>query len=581
MKMNIRNLLFLLALSPLAATSALAQTDLTDSGGSVSAQYNDSPTNETIVKLVDNQSSTKYLTFHNAAWVQYQVSQPYVVTKVAITSANDFAERDPKNWTLQGSNDGTTWNTINTQSNQTFTARLQRREFTFTNTTAYSRYRLNMTNVSGTVLQLAELEIYGSLPVVDITNLPGEITAQYDYTQSAANEGLDKLIDNTSGTKYITFHDQVWVRFQSGNPSVVTKYSLTSANDAPTRDPKNWSFQGSNDGTTWQTLDSRTGEDFPNRFQRKEYSFTNTTAYTYYRLNITNDSDSATQFSEWEIFGTGGGGTIVPPATWQEHWFDHTQLLTRKFYDNDIAVYYDADVPNTVTWPFQYMGDVWRYTKSVYGDFGGPNKRLFINLHQGRYSGGHPATIFDAHHDYRNTIDCGPGSWTSADYANSALLTHEVGHIVELGSKGKKGSPAFGLWGDSKWMEIYQYDVYKGLGQTAFATQWYNEKLNTVDSFPRANTRWFRDWFYPIYNQYGEAQVLNNYFTLLSQNFPKSSNGVDYARGLNWGEFVHFWSGAAGVNLKPLATNAFGWPAEWETQFNQAKIDFPNVTYAN
>ncbi len=30
----------------------------------------------------------------------------------------------------------------------------------------------------------------------------------------------------------------------------------------------------------------------------------------------------------------------TPPATWQEHWFEHNQLLNRKFYDNDVAVYY-------------------------------------------------------------------------------------------------------------------------------------------------------------------------------------------------------------------------------------------------
>ena len=44
---------------------------------------------------------------------------------------------------------------------------------------------------------------------------------------------------------------------------------------------------------------------------------------------------------------------------------------------------------------------------------------------------------------------------------------------------------------------------------------------------------------------------------------------------MNWGEFIHFWSGAAGVSLKPLATAAFGWTSTFETQFNQARIDFP------
>ncbi len=72
--------------------------------------------------------------------------------------------------------------------------------------------------------------------------------------------------------------------------------------------------------------------------------------------------------------------------------------------------------------------------------------------------------------------------------------------------------------------------------------------------------------------------MLNRFFVLLAQYFPKG--GKDYTREMNWGEFVHFWSGAAGVNLKAQATSAFGWPAEWETQFVQAQRDFP-FTYTN
>jgi hypothetical protein len=49
--------------------------------------------------------------------------------------------------------------------------------------------------------------------------------------------------------------------------------------------------------------------------------------------------------------------------------------------------------------------------------------------------------------------------------------------------------------------------------------------------------------------------------------------GADYQTA-----FVHFGA-AAGVNLKPLATAAFGWPTEWEQQFVQARQDFPGVTY--
>jgi hypothetical protein len=102
-------------------------------------------------------------------------------------------------------------------------------------------------------------------------------------------------------------------------------------------------------------------------------------------------------------------------------------------------------------------------------------------------------------------------------------------------------------------------------------------KMNTRDPFPRADTAWFRDWFYPIWRDHGHGVVLARYFELLAANYPQISG--DYARAMNWGEFVHFWSGAAGVDLKPVATTAFGWTDEWERQLVQARHDFPAVRY--
>jgi hypothetical protein len=87
----------------------LAQRDITDlSSGQISAQYNDSPTAEDILKAIDNLTSTKYLTHNPSGWIQFQTPAPYVVSQYTITSANDYPERDPTNWTFEGSANGTT-----------------------------------------------------------------------------------------------------------------------------------------------------------------------------------------------------------------------------------------------------------------------------------------------------------------------------------------------------------------------------------------------------------------------------------------------------------------------------------------
>jgi hypothetical protein len=156
------------------------------------------------------------------------------------------------------------------------------------------------TNLTGTSAAIT-VSVSNQPVISDITNAAGTITAQ--YSDSPAAEGITKVIDNSSSTKYLTFHNAGWIQFQSSGSHVVTKYSITSANDAAQRDPLNWTFQGSTNGTSWTTLDTRNNQDFPSRFQRREFLFTNTTAYSYYRLQMTNNSGSILQLAEWEIFG--------------------------------------------------------------------------------------------------------------------------------------------------------------------------------------------------------------------------------------------------------------------------------------
>lgn len=119
-----------------------------------------------------------------------------------------------------------------------------------------------------------------------------------------AGEGSLKIVDNNTGTKFLqsSFSGDLWMRLEFPEPVVVGAYTMTSANDAQDRDPKNWTLQGSHNGINWTNLDSRTDESFPQRFQTKRYDFNNSTAYKYYRLNITaNHGSSLYQQAEWRM----------------------------------------------------------------------------------------------------------------------------------------------------------------------------------------------------------------------------------------------------------------------------------------
>lgn len=58
-----------------------------------------------------------------------------------------------RNWQLPGSNNGTSWTPVDTQ---TFSARQQRRVFTVASPASYRAYRLNITQNNG----VSELQLF-------------------------------------------------------------------------------------------------------------------------------------------------------------------------------------------------------------------------------------------------------------------------------------------------------------------------------------------------------------------------------------------------------------------------------------
>ena len=122
---------------------------------------------------------------------------------------------------------------------------------------------------------------------VNITLLPnGEITSMNESRRG----GAQNLIDGEN-TKFMSFISPTWVQYKSPKPYILTKYTLTSCDEAPDRDPSSWTLEGSLNGVTYYAIDSRSDQKFENRSLKKEYIIKNNkTAYTYYRLNLTNDN---------------------------------------------------------------------------------------------------------------------------------------------------------------------------------------------------------------------------------------------------------------------------------------------------
>ncbi len=125
---------------------------------------------------------------------------------------------------------------------------------------------------------------------------------------SPPGEGVEMLIDNDVQTKYLLRAVESWIEISSDTLSVVTGYTITSANDAPDRDPKAWELQGWDEQTeSWialhKVVDNPSWEE---RFEDRSWTFDNDQKYRTYRLSI-NDINGSTQelmqMADLQIFG--------------------------------------------------------------------------------------------------------------------------------------------------------------------------------------------------------------------------------------------------------------------------------------
>lgn len=138
----------------------------------------------------------------------------------------------------------------------------------------------------------------------DVTS-QGVLSVNIENTSGAdAGEGSSKVVDGDLKTKFLIFsYDPTfYMQLKFKKAQHITSYTLTSANDAANRDPKNWKLSGSNDGTVWVDLDTRANETFSDRGKTNNYQFTNDKSYTYYRISITaNGGSTLFQLAEWRV----------------------------------------------------------------------------------------------------------------------------------------------------------------------------------------------------------------------------------------------------------------------------------------
>ncbi len=163
------------------------------------------------------------------------------------------------------------------------------------------------------------------------TDMSGLGTATSSSNLDASNAPLWAFDNNTTTTGWANNNVlPAWLQydFGIGVAEQITKYTLyRNASQAGgwsnnNYSPKNWTFEGSDNGSTWTILDTETNQVITTWATKQEYSFVNPNYYRYYRINISavnHASQKWVNITEMELLSDGGGTFVSTSGTVQNN----------------------------------------------------------------------------------------------------------------------------------------------------------------------------------------------------------------------------------------------------------------------
>lgn len=122
-------------------------------------------------RVFDSSGTTTYWSASGELpqWISYEFPSDVIVNKYVLSIPANAQNFSPKDFVLEAW-DGSQWVTLDTQSNVVWTSG-QTKTFTFSNETVYRKYRLVISSVqSGSVLNIYNFEIWGTLIREQIDN---------------------------------------------------------------------------------------------------------------------------------------------------------------------------------------------------------------------------------------------------------------------------------------------------------------------------------------------------------------------------------------------------------------------------
>jgi len=264
-------------------------------------------------------------------WLRYQIAtgDKLILNSYTVqVNTQPDPNRAPKDWTMEGSNDGSSWATLDTVTSQTAWGSGEARNFVCdVTTTAYSYFRLNISANNGDgLVQTAELFLYSTAPTftaevgphnMTSNTVPAPFVAAAATHFSPTSDAFAVFSGTGEGVGWIGTGigtDWLSLDFGSGILKRITAYTLSVQFQGLnlTRWPKDWTFEGSNNGSSWTTVDTRTSQtgwySVNSVGEHRTFAVATPGSYRYYRINISANNGDATnnEFTDMYLWGTAG-----------------------------------------------------------------------------------------------------------------------------------------------------------------------------------------------------------------------------------------------------------------------------------
>ncbi len=234
-------------------------------------------------------------------WAKVDLGSQRTITSFGVGGYPGGSHKPSGAWSLQGSNDNSTWTNLWTGTGRwnddALGAYPPRNPTTVSNPGAYQYYRVtasSWTNGYMLICELALYELQAAPATGDLAYTGWGVDADSSYPDSNLSGPLDK-INNTSGSNwpYRCFQSSSggahWYTVDLGVPQRVTSFGVAGHAGGSHKPSGTYRLEGSNNGSSWQILatpsadtwTADTGQSYPPRFTTTISTPGN---YRYYRI---------------------------------------------------------------------------------------------------------------------------------------------------------------------------------------------------------------------------------------------------------------------------------------------------------